>query len=88
MIDSQYQISLPGLLNLPCTSVRKGDWKLIRFFCDNDDQTNRFELYNLRDDIGETKDLSEDAPEVVKELDPLIDQHLEDIDALVPGPNP
>ena len=43
----------------PCRLyVRQGDWKLIRFFCDNDDQTDRFELYNLKDDLGESHNLA------------------------------
>ncbi len=37
----------------PFSSVISGDWKLIHFFEDN-----RSELYNLKNDIGETTDLS------------------------------
>ena len=33
-------------LHRPSTSVRKGDWKLIRYYCDGPGQTDRFELYN------------------------------------------
>ena len=74
--------------NLPSTYVRKGDWKLIRFYADNDDQTNRFELYNLKDDIGETKNLAAALPDKVNELNALIEQHLKDTGAVVPQPNP
>ena len=35
----------------PGASVRDGDWKLIRFFEDGHE-----ELYNLKEDIGETGD--------------------------------
>ncbi|WP_165072961.1 sulfatase [Paludisphaera rhizosphaerae] len=73
---------------VPGTWVRKGDWKLIRFHHDNDDQTDRFELYNLKDDLGETRNLAADRPDLVKELDALIDRHLEDIGAIVPPRNP
>ena len=37
----------------PASSVRQGDWKLIRLYCDNADQTDRHELYNLAADPGE-----------------------------------
>ena len=74
--------------NLPSTYVRKGDWKLIRFYADGPDQANRFELYNLAEDIGETKDLSARMPEKVRELDGMIDAHLKEIGAVVPKPNP
>jgi arylsulfatase A-like enzyme len=72
----------------PATWVRKGDWKLIRRYADNDDQTDRFELYNLRDDLGETKDLAAQMPEKLKELNALIDQFLKSTSAVVPKPNP
>lgn len=42
----------------PCSVVRKGDWKLIQFF-----ETDSVELYNVRDDIGETNELSNTYPE-------------------------
>src|SRR5262249_18051188 len=43
-------------------AVRKGDWKLVQY-----DNTG-VHLYNLKDDIGESKDLARKHPEVVKEL--------------------
>ena len=42
----------------PASSLRQNDWKLIRFYCDNDDQTDRYELYNLADDVGEDHDVN------------------------------
>jgi arylsulfatase A-like enzyme len=68
--------------------VRRGDWKLIRFHHDGDDQSDRLELYILRDDLGETKNLAATMPDRVKELNALIEQHLRDTAALVPKPNP
>ncbi len=47
----------------PAGAARAGDWKLLEFF-----ETGRLELYNLADDIGETKDLAKSNPEKVKEL--------------------
>lgn len=74
--------------NIPNTWVRRGDWKLFRFFADNADQSDRFELYNLRDDIGEQNNLAEAKLELVKELNDLITEHLAETEALVPRPNP
>jgi arylsulfatase A-like enzyme len=78
----------PATGNLPGVWVRQGEWKLIRFFCDNADQTDRFELYNLKEDLGETKNLADAQPGTVKELNTLIDQHLRDIKPVLPKPNP
>ena len=78
----------PAADGLPSTYVRKGDWKLIRFYCDNDDQTDRVELYNLAEDIGETNNLADEYPDRVSELNDLIDQFLTDAGAVIPTPNP
>jgi hypothetical protein len=43
--------------------VRDRDWKLIRFFEDGYE-----ELYNLREDIGETRNLADSEPEKRAEL--------------------
>jgi len=72
----------------PGAYVRQGDWKLIRRFCDNEDRTDRHELYNLRDDLGETADLAAKMPDKVKELSVLLDGFLRDTKAVVPKPNP
>ena len=45
------------------SAIRRGDYKLIEFF---DDAS--VELYNLRDDVGETQDLSAKRPEVATSL--------------------
>lgn len=79
---------VPATENLPSVWVRKGDWKLIRFFADGPDQQDRFELYNLRRDIGERRNLADAMPAKVRELDALITQHLADTQALVPFANP
>ncbi len=77
---------IPGFL--PGTYVRKGDWKLIRFFADNDDGSDRFELYDVRHDEGESKNLASEKPELVSELNGLITGFLKDTEAVVPVRNP
>jgi len=64
--------------------VRAGDWKLIRWF---DPATPR-ELFNLKDDLSEAKNLAAGQPAKVKELDALIDSFLKDTGATYPRPNP
>lgn len=77
-----------SLFNIPPgVTVRSGDWKLFHFFEPNDEHPDARELYNLKDDIGETKNLAAQMPEKVKELDSLIDGFLATGD-VVPKPNP
>ena len=47
-------------------AVRQGDWKLLRI-------GNRTHLYQLADDLGETKDLAATEPARVKELEAVYD---------------
>lgn len=54
-------------------AIRKGDWKLVRPDLATDRQfgdiAKKAMLFNLADDIGETKDLAAAQPELVKELE-------------------
>ena len=45
-------------------AIRSGDWKLVK-----EQRQGRWELYNLADDVGESKDLADKMPEKLKELD-------------------
>ena len=73
----------------PGVSVRQGDWKLIRRFTEPPgDGEGVHELFNLRDDLGETKNLAARMPEKVRALDALIDAFVRDTGALYPKPNP
>lgn len=76
---------IPGYL--PAASVRLNDWKLIRFFADNDDGSDRFELFNLTDDPGEAKNLAGENPERVGELNELLTGFLRDTEAVIPVHN-
>jgi arylsulfatase A-like enzyme len=73
---------------IPAVSVRQGDWKLIRRFEPHAKYPEIRELYNLKQDIGETRNLASKSPDKVKELDALIDQFVKDTGALYPKPNP
>ena len=68
--------------------VRKGDWKLIRFYGRNDDGTDELELYDLKQDLGERCNLAKEQPAVAQELNGLIDGFLKDTEAVMPKANP
>ena len=78
----------PASGGLPSTWVRVGDWKLIRFFSLNDDLSDVLELYNLKDDLSEAKNLAAQNPVKVAELNALITGFLNDTEAVVPPRNP
>ncbi|MCL5271677.1 MAG: sulfatase, partial [bacterium] len=83
----------PATGERPSAYVRRGDWKLIRFFYEGEKQADgafahRYELYNLKYDLGEHNNLAEANPEMVKELDALIEGFLKDSGALLPSQNP
>mgnify|MGYP001823386620 CR=1 FL=1 len=67
----------------PASSLRAGDWKLIEHFEDG-----RLELFNLREDEGEERDLSASEPERTQRLHALLTEWRREIEALIPRPNP
>ncbi|MFP6601715.1 MAG: sulfatase, partial [Pirellulaceae bacterium] len=67
----------------PHSAVRAGDWKLIEFFEDT-----RVELYNLKTDIGETRDLAKEQPERAQQLRAQLQRWRRDVGAQLPTPNP
>jgi arylsulfatase A-like enzyme len=72
----------------PSVSVHAGSWKLIRIFHYGDNGAHDYRLYNLDEDIGETRNLAAEFPERVKTLDAMIEKHLQDTRAVVPAINP
>ncbi len=67
----------------PGSSVRAGDWKLIEFFEDQ-----RIELYNLRDDVSEARNLAGDEPEKAARLQKMLADWRDRAGAKIPQPNP
>jgi hypothetical protein len=59
-------------------SVHRDDWKLIRIFHGGENGAHRHLLFNLRDDLGEKNNLAAQKPELVRELDALIESFLAD----------
>jgi arylsulfatase A-like enzyme len=67
----------------PGSSVRSGDYKLIEFFEDG-----QIELYNLRDDPGETSNLAQAQPDMVRQLHGALVAWREEVEARIPEANP
>lgn len=67
----------------PYGAIIKGNWKLIEFY-----ENNSYELYNLKDDIGETNDLSSHEPNKVNELKRLLGNWRKEMKAQIPTINP
>ncbi len=72
----------------PSTSVHHGDWKLIRSYHYGENGKHKYRLYNLREDIGENKNLAATYQEKVNELDQLIEDYIDEANVVVPLPNP
>ena len=66
----------------PVGVIEAGDWKLMEFFEDG-----RLELYNLREDIGETNNLAAAKPDKAKELHTKMLAWRAAIKAPMPTPN-
>lgn len=66
----------------PYSILRKGDWKLIHFY------EGIQELYNLKDDLSESRDLSDTMPQKVQELEERLMNQLKRMNAKLPRPNP
>ena len=66
----------------PGSAMRQGDWKLIEFAEDN-----RVELYNLREDIGETRNLAADVTGHVAAMRRQLHNWQSEVGAKFPSPN-
>lgn len=87
--DAIYQ-HFPGYLGngndkwrtTPVSVIQMGDWKLMEFLEDD-----RLELYNLRQDIGETKNLAGEMPKKAQELHDRLAAWRRQVKAPMPAPN-
>jgi arylsulfatase A-like enzyme len=66
----------------PVSLIQSGPWKLLEFLEDG-----RLELYNLQDDVGETKNLAAEMPDKVKELHDRLVAWRNEIKAPMPTKN-
>ncbi|MBE0652736.1 MAG: sulfatase [Bacteroidales bacterium] len=66
----------------PHGAVRSGDWKMVENY-----ENGKIELFNLKDDLSESHDLSAQLPQVVGELKELFNDHLKEVNAPMPTLN-
>lgn len=78
-----YLGSGPGLWRTtPVSLIQAGDWKLMEYL-----ENGTLELYNLRDDIGETKNLAKEMPDKAKKLHARLLTWRTEVKAPMPTPN-
>ncbi|MCK0144537.1 sulfatase [Arenibacter sp. F26102] len=68
---------------VPASAIRKGNYKLIHFLDDD-----HLELYNLKTDIGELKNIASFQTEKANELFSLLQNWRKNVDAAMPIMNP
>jgi arylsulfatase A-like enzyme len=66
----------------PVSLIHAGEWKLMEYLEDG-----RLELYNLRTDLGETKNLAASEPERAKALHAKLAAWRQSVNAPMPTPN-
>ena len=69
----------PNFRTTPCSVVRYGDWKLIRYY-----ETDDIELFNLKEDIGESRNLADVEKEKKMELEQILEDWLNETKAPLP----
>ena len=67
----------------PYSAIRVGDWRLVEFFEDG-----RAELYNLKEDVGESSDLAARMPDKAAELKTMLSAWRKEVGAQLPSENP
>lgn len=78
-----YLGSGPGLWRTtPVSLIQVGDWKLMEYLEDG-----RLELYNLRNDLGESKNLAASMPDKAKELHARLTAWRKEVNAPMPKKN-
>jgi arylsulfatase A-like enzyme len=78
-----YNFHQPLIPTRPCGAIRKGEFKLIEFYEDG-----FAELYNIREDIGERRNLARSLPDKAVELRRDLDTWRKSVGAQMPIPAP
>ena len=74
--DTGFVFHFPAHYTIPVTSYRAGDYKLMRHL-----NTGEIKLFNVADDMGETKDLSKSMPQKTEEMVRNLDAYLKKVGA-------
>ena len=64
----------------PTCTIRSQDWKLIYYY-----KTGKKELFNITEDIGETKNMAQQKPNITKKLSQELGAYLRKVDAQRPS---
>jgi arylsulfatase A-like enzyme len=72
-----------GSGNRPSGAAHLGDYKLLEWFEDG-----KIELYDLSADIGESRDLTSQMPELAGGLHEILEEWRRSVGARMPAPNP
>lgn len=67
----------------PGGAIRQGDFKLLEYF-----ENNSVQLFNLREDESEQRDLSREQPERTRQMTALLHQWRKSVSAAMMDPNP
>ncbi len=67
----------------PASALRSGDYKLIHHYL-----SDSYELYDLKNDLSESRDLGMQNPQLRDSLAEILNVHLEDVNAQLPIENP
>jgi arylsulfatase A-like enzyme len=67
----------------PQSAIMMGDLKLMKLY-----EWDRPKLFNLKDDIGETVDLTDQLPEKAQYMHDTLNAYLKEVDAPMPTHNP
>ena len=63
----------------PGSAIRSGDWKLLHYF-----ENDEYELYNLKNDVGEQNNLAEKYPDKTRALQAQLQAWREELGADIP----
>ena len=74
--DTGFVFHFPAHYTIPITAYRNGDYKLMRHL-----NTGEIKLFNVAEDMGETKDLTQTMPEKVETMTRALDAYLKKVGA-------
>ena len=74
--DTGFVFHFPAFYTTPITSYREGDYKLMRQL-----NTGEVKLFNVAEDMGESKELSKEMPEKTEEMIRKLNAYLRKVDA-------
>lgn len=74
--------------SIPSAWIRHGDYKLVSYFFDGKNNKHRYELFDIKNDIGENHNIAAQNPERVAKLSAMLKQHFVETEAVLPKLNP